>query len=106
MFAALGCKVTQADQLDRPLAFLDPELTRFYVDELRRNGGEYIPRAEAVSARWDGISQVRTEFTDGRILMADKVLIALGRLANGDGLKLESAGVALTSRGHVQVDER
>jgi NAD(P) transhydrogenase len=105
MFAALGCKVTQADQLDQPLAFLDPELTAFYLEELRKNGGEYIPRAEAVSTRWDGISQVRTEFKDGRVILADKVLVGLGRLANVDGLKLETAGVALTSRGHVQVDE-
>jgi NAD(P) transhydrogenase len=105
MFAALGCKVTQADQLEQPLAFLDPELTSFYVEELRRNGGAYIPRAEAVSTRWDGVSQVRTEFTDGRVILADKVLVALGRLANVDGLKLENAGVALTGRGHVQVDE-
>ena len=104
-FAALGCHVTQADQLDRPLAFLDPELTSFYVEELRKNGGEYIPRAEAVSTRWDGISQVRTEFKDGRSILADKVLVALGRLANVDGLKLDAAGVALTSRGHVQVDD-
>ena len=105
MFAALGCKVTQADQFDQPLAFLDPELTSFYLEELRKNGGEYIPRAEAVGTRWDGISQVRTEFKDGRTLMADKVLVGLGRLANVDGLKLEAAGVALTNRGHVQVDE-
>jgi NAD(P) transhydrogenase len=105
MFAALGCKVAQADQLDRPLAFLDPELTAFYVDELRRNGGEYIPRATAVNTRFDGISQVRTEFQDGQIIMADKVLVALGRLANVDGLKLDVAGVALTARGHIQVDD-
>jgi NAD(P) transhydrogenase len=105
MFAALGCKVTQADQLDRPLAFLDPELTAFYLEELRKNGGEYIPRADAISTRWDGISQVRTEFKDGRSIMADKVLVALGRLANVDGLELAAAGVALTSRGHVQVDD-
>jgi NAD(P) transhydrogenase len=105
MFAALGCKVTQADQLERPLAFLDPELTSFYLEELRKNEGEYIPRADAVATRWDGVSQVRTEFKDGRTIMSDKVLVALGRLANVDGLKLEAAGVALTSRGHVQVDE-
>ena len=104
-FAALGCKVTQADQHDRPLGFLDPELTAFYVDELRRNGGEYIPRADAVSTKWDGISQVRTEFKDGRTLLADKVLVALGRVANVDGLRLDAAGVALTGRGHIQVDE-
>jgi NAD(P) transhydrogenase len=105
-FAALGCKVWQADQFDQPLAFLDPELTSFYVDELRRNGGEYLPRADAISTKWDGISQVRTDFKDGRSIMADKVLVALGRIANVDGLKLEVAGVALTTRGHIQVDDR
>ena len=106
MFAALGCKVTQADQYDRPLAFLDPELTHFYVDELRRAGGEYLARCEPVSTRWDGVSQVRTEFTNGQVLTADKVLVALGRVANVDGLHLHSAGIALTSRGHIQVDDR
>jgi NAD(P) transhydrogenase len=105
MFAALGCQVTQADELDQPLAFLDPELTEFYVDELRRNGGEYLPNAEAASARFDGVSQVRTEFRDGRVIVSDKVLVALGRVANVDTLNLEAAGIKLTARGHVQVDE-
>jgi NAD(P) transhydrogenase len=105
MFAALGCHVTQADQYERPLGFLDPELTRFYVDELRRAGGEYLPKSEAVSTRWDGVSQVRTEFTNGRVLLADKVLVALGRVANVDSLHLHSAGISLTTRGHIQVDD-
>jgi NAD(P) transhydrogenase len=105
MFAALGCEVTQADQYERPLGFLDPELTQFYLDELRQAGGEYLPRFEAVSASWDGVSQVRTEFTNGQVVVADKVLVALGRVANVDGLHLHSAGIALTSRGHIQVDE-
>jgi NAD(P) transhydrogenase len=105
MFAALGCAVTQADQLDQPLAFLDPELTAFYLDELRRNGGQYIARAHAVSARWDGVSQVCTEFKDGRTIGADKVLVALGRRANVDDLNLEAAGIRLTENGHVRVDE-
>ena len=105
MFAALGCKVTQADQLDQPLAFLDPELTAFYLDELRRNGGEYIPRAEAASARFDGVSQVRVEFKGGQAIATDKVLVALGRLANVDGLNLDGIGVQLTERGHVRVNE-
>jgi len=105
MFAALGCKVTQADQHDQPLSFLDPELTTFYLDELRRNGGEYIPGAEAIATKWDGISQVRTQFKDGRSILSDKVLVALGRVANVDGLKLDAAGIALTSRGHIQVND-
>jgi NAD(P) transhydrogenase len=98
--------VTQADQWDRPLGFLDPELTAFYLEELRGAGGEYLSRAEAVNTRWDGVSQVRTEFTNGQVLLADKVLVALGRVANVDGLHLHSAGIALTARGHIQVDEQ
>jgi NAD(P) transhydrogenase len=105
MFAALGCKVTQADQYERPLGFLDPELTSFYVDELKAAGGEYLPKCEPVSTRWDGVSQVRTEFTNGKVILADKVLVALGRVANVDSLHLHSAGIALTSRGHIQVDD-
>ena len=105
MFAALGCKVTQADQYERPLGFLDPELTSFYVDELHRNGGEYIPNSEALSTKWDGVSQVRTEFKNGRSLLADKVLVALGRVADVEGLTLEAAGIKLTNRGHIQVDD-
>jgi NAD(P) transhydrogenase len=105
MFAALGCQVTQADQQERPLSFLDAELTGFYVDELRRNGAEYIPGAEAMSTRWDGVSEVHTQFRSGRTIIAEKVLVALGRTANVDGLDLAAAGVALTSRGHVQVND-
>jgi len=105
MFAALGCKVTQADQQDRPLSFLDAELTGFYVDELRRNGGEYLPKAEATATRWDGVSEVHTMFRNGSEITAEKVLVALGRTANVDGLDLDAAGVALTSRGHVQVND-
>jgi NAD(P) transhydrogenase len=105
MFAALGCQVTQADQYERPLGFLDAELTSFYVDELRRAGGTYVPKADALSTRWDGVSQVRTEFKDGRVMLADKVLVALGRIANVDGLNLEAAGISLTNRGHIQVDD-
>jgi NAD(P) transhydrogenase len=104
-FAALGCKVTQADQYERPLGFLDPELTSFYLDELKSAGGEYLPKCEAMSTRWDGVSQVRTEFTNGKVILADKVLVALGRVANVDGLHLHSAGIALSSRGHIQVDD-
>jgi NAD(P) transhydrogenase len=105
MFAALGCKVTQADQLNQPLAFLDPELTAFYLEELRRNGGEYIPGAQAIAAHWDGVSQVRVDFKDGRSIGADKVLVALGRRANVDDLNLEAVGIRLTEGGHVRVDE-
>lgn len=104
MFAALGCTVTQVDELDQPLAFLDPELTAFYLTELQRNGGEYLARARPSFSRWDGVSQVRIEFDDGRSVTAEKVLVALGRQANVEDLNLAAAGIELTENGHVLVD--
>jgi NAD(P) transhydrogenase len=105
MFAALGCHVVQADPLGEPLAFLDPELTAFYLEELRHHGGEYLGGASVKSLRWDGVSQVHAEFEDGRHTRTDKVLVALGRAANIEGLDLEAAGIAVYQNGHVCVDE-
>jgi len=105
MFAALGVEVTQADELDKPLSFLDPELTAFYLEELECNDGQFLGRARTTHVRWDGVSQVRAEFADGRHVTVDKVLVAVGRRANIQGLNLEAAGIALTSSGYIQVDE-
>lgn len=105
MFAALGCEVTQADALAEPLAFLDPELTAFYLEELQRNCGRYLGGAPVKSVRWDGVSQVRTEFEDGRVIESDKVLVAMGRAANVEDLNLEAAGISTYQNGHICVDE-
>jgi hypothetical protein len=44
------------------------------------------------------------DLDDGQQRRAEKALVALGRIANVEGLGLEAAGVALTARGHVAVD--
>jgi pyruvate/2-oxoglutarate dehydrogenase complex dihydrolipoamide dehydrogenase (E3) component len=41
-----------------------------------------------------------------KVLKGSHVLIAAGRIANTDGLGLELAGVELTSRGYIRVNER
>ena len=50
-------------------------------------------------------SAVRAELNDGTALEVDAVLFAVGRLPNTEGLGLEEAGVKLTPRGAVCVDE-
>ena len=104
MFAALGCQVVQADRGERPLAFVDAEMSAFYLEELRSNGGEFTGRRQIAGCEWDGVSQVHSLFEDGQVIVTDKVLVALGRVANVDGLGLENIGVALTKSGHVSVD--
>ena len=50
-------------------------------------------------------SAVRAELNDGTALKVDAVLFAVGRVPNTEGLGLEEAGVKLTPRGAVCVDE-
>lgn len=106
IFASLGCRVYQADRNARPLAFVDAELTDLYLEALRAAGGEFLAQRSARRLAWDGVSQVVAELDDDRRIEVDKVLVALGRVANVEELQLEATGVTLASSGHVEVDER
>jgi NAD(P) transhydrogenase len=105
IFAVLGVEVTMLDKHPRPLSFLDEELTSRFVAHLESDGGCFLPGASARSVQFDGLSSVRVELDDGRSLVADKVLCALGRVANVEGLGLAAAGLAVNERGFIPVDE-
>ncbi len=105
MFSVLGCKVTQIDRAARPLGFLDAEIIDLYLEDFHASGATYLGGHACTALAWDGVSQVQATLDDGRVLQADKVLVAQGRVANIDGLGLKAAGVTVTSRGHVAVDD-
>ena len=106
IFAALGCAVTMIDKSPLPLGFLDPALSNGFLTAFRAMGGEYRGGADADGARFDGFSQVEVQLRGGDVLTADIVFAAYGRVANIDGIGLDRLGLAISSRGHVQVDER
>jgi NAD(P) transhydrogenase len=103
-FAALGSRVIQADRAPRPLAFIDADVSQFYLDELARNGGSYWAEESIESLAFDGVSAVTARFKSGRTTTVEKVLVALGRVANVEGLGLDAAGVACNARGDITVD--
>lgn len=105
IFAALGVKVTVVDTSPRPMAFLDPELTTAYRKQLELLGGTYLGSRKIAEVRHHGVAQCEVVLADGTTIVADKVLSALGRVANVERLGLEIPGVAVTPRGLVAVDE-
>ncbi len=105
VFAALGVKVTIIDKGDRPLAFLDSELTTRFVAEFEKLGGAFLGRRNIAKVEFDGVSQVELALEGGEVLRADKLLCALGRVAQVSGLALEKAGLAVNPRGTIDVDE-
>jgi NAD(P) transhydrogenase len=106
IFAALGCAVTLLDKAPEPLGFLDAPLRQGFVAAFAAMGGTYLGGAEVAAARFDGFSQVEVQLRSGVTLRADIVFAAFGRIANLDGIGLDRLKLAISSRGHVQVDAR
>ena len=104
VFALLGVKVTMVDKTDRPLRFLDADLTEGFVRELERNHGRFLGGRSARSVSFDGVANVHTLLDNGETLVSEKVLVALGREANLEGLRLEAAGLRPNARGLIEVD--
>ena len=88
-----------------PLGFLDPELVDYFVMRLKANGGEFRGNCEIESVDWDGISSVRVTLKTGGVIKADKAFVALGRVANLETLAVEKAGLEVSDRGLLIVNE-
>lgn len=104
IFAALGVKVTMIDRYERPLGFLDKELTDKFIHQFEEMGGRFIGGANIKQVYWDGLSQVVTELETGEKINGEKLLSAAGRVANVKGLQIENAGLCLNDRGIIDVD--
>ncbi len=106
IFASLGCEVTMLDKAPEPLGFLEASLRAGFAQAFRAMGGRYRGEVEVAGACFDGFSQVEVEIKDGESLKTDIVFAAFGRVANLDGIGLDALGLAVSARGHVQVNER
>jgi NAD(P) transhydrogenase len=106
IFAALGTKVTMIDKSERPLAFLEPELTERFLASFTANGSQYLGGAQLVSVVHDPrTTQVMTTLADGRIIASEKLFSAQGRVACLEGLNIEATGLVPTDRGLIAVNE-
>lgn len=105
IFASLGVAVTVIDKAPRPLMFMDPELTQQLVTALESQPGcTFLGDARVASVAWDGVDSVVTTLANGWVVRSEKMLCALGRVANVEGLDLAAAGLQTTERGVLAVD--
>ena len=104
IWSRLGAKVTVLECLERILPGMDAELAAAAQKLLGRQGIEFRlgSRVIAVRAAGDGGS---VECAGAEPLACDRVLLAVGRTPNTEGLQLEAAGVQLDERGRIKVDE-
>jgi len=103
-FAALGVHVTMADSRDRVMPFLDAELSR-ELERLWTEFGVVLKHKTRATRVEPGDRDVLVTLSDGSRLVAEKVLVAAGRVGNVEALGLEAAGLQATDRGLLEVND-
>ena len=94
-FAKLGAKVTIVEALPKILPLYDPELTQPVVRRLADLGVETLVGARAI-AYASGALKVAAADGKEREIVADKVLVAVGRRARTSGFGLETLDLTMS----------
>ena len=101
----LGAKVTMVEYLDRIAPGMDRELADEAQKIFAKQGLEFRLKHKVLSAKAEnGKGVVVCEGHEP--IIADKVLVAVGRVPNTEKLGLDVAGVATDKRGRVEVNDR
>ncbi len=106
MFQALGVQVTLVDSQDIPLAFLDSDLAKVFLKEFKAAGGQWVGNVNIDSISVTDFSHVTVCLSNGEEVVANKALVATGRIADVESLDIDVAGVTLNDDRVIEVNER
>lgn len=108
VYARLGCKVTVVEYLEGITPGIDREVAKQFQKILTKQGitimtGQKVLQgvktAEGVELTIEGVKDQKQQ-----VLAADVVLVATGRKAYTDSLGLDKVGIAVDTRGRVEID--
>ncbi len=106
VWARLGAKVTILEFMPRIFPFLDEDVAKIAQRIFAKQGLEFRFGVRVKSAKAEGAgAQVQYEGEAGlETITASRVLVAVGRKANTEGLGAQAAGLELDNRGRVVVN--
>jgi dihydrolipoamide dehydrogenase len=105
-FSALGTKVTVVEVVDQVLPLEDGEIAKFVERQFIKAGVavKTSTKVAKLDVRDNGVVVHLEKDGKAETVEVEKVLVAVGFLANTEGLGLEHAGVKLDERGFIVVD--
>ena len=108
VYARLGTKVTVIEYLDRIVPGMDNEVAKNFQRLLERQGMSFKLAAKVMGAKTSAAGVVLSvEPAAGGTaeeIKSDVVLVAVGRVANTEGLGCDAAGIKRDNRGRIEVD--
>ncbi|MEO6366185.1 MAG: dihydrolipoyl dehydrogenase [Luteimonas sp.] len=108
VYRALGSAVTVVEFMEQLMPGTDPDLVKPLADRLKKQGVAIHLKTKVVeaNARKDGIVCAFEGASQPETKKFDRVLIAVGRSANGNKLDAGTAGVRVGERGLIDVDRQ
>jgi dihydrolipoamide dehydrogenase len=100
----LGARVTVLEFLPRILPGMDNELASEAQKVFQKQGLEFRLQAKVTGVRVEG-DQAVVDIERMETLRADRVLVAVGRAPQTQGLGLDSVGIQLDAKGRIAVNE-
>ena len=104
IFHGLGVETTLIYRGMEILQRFDMDLRHMLHEEMERKGIRILCQtiSEHIEKRHDG--RLAATVTGGEVLVADQVMLAIGRIPNTENLGLENAGVKTGVKGEIMVD--
>ena len=103
VFAEVGAEVTIVEKQDTLLAGMDETVTKRFT-ELAADRFDVRLGAEVTELAGEP-GALRLTLDDGSVIEADTLLVAVGRMPNGDRLDLAEAGIDTHDDGRIVVDD-
>ena len=108
VYSALGTGVSVVELTDSLMPGTDPDLLRPFLKVIRKRY-DAIMLATKVTGMRATVPGIEVSFEGDKapsVGVYDRVLVAVGRRANGDALDAEVAGVRVDERGIIEVDNQ
>ena len=102
MFSSIGSKVTLVVSRQQVLPQKDPEVAAVLEDDFLRRGVALLKGARAMAIERTG-EEVVVRCDDGRVVRGTHAVLAIGSVANTDGLHLDRAGVLTDKSGYITI---
>ncbi len=108
VYLRLGAQVSVVEYLDRIIPGMDSALSKELTKVLKKQGMKFYVSHKVKSVERNGATvQVQAENAKGETLTleGDYSLVSVGRRPYTDGLQAENAGVKLTEKGQIEVND-
>ncbi|MEM7084530.1 MAG: dihydrolipoyl dehydrogenase [Bacteroidota bacterium] len=108
VYRRLGAEVSVVEYMDRIIPTMDGAQSKELMKAMKKQGVKFFlsHKVSAVSRNSDEISVTATDKKDKEVTFTgDYCLVSVGRHAFTDGLKAENAGIKITERGQIDVND-